>query len=534
MEAAGRVTEALHGIVTLLTHSSSNGEVMVPVDIPRAPALELRAITKKFPGVTALDSVDFTVKAGEVNALLGENGAGKSTLIRIVTGIHQPDSGTMLVDGNPIIFRNPREAQGYGITLVPQEVLFVPELSIGRNMLLGFEHSFTPRNGLTARERAIVADALERVGADFSPHTIASQLSVPQLRLSQLARTLVRQNRVLVLDEPTAVLSEPDAEQFLERLAGLRDSGAAIVYVTHRLSEAMRLANRLTVLRDGRMVGTFKRGELDRHAIAELMTKDEAKRNGSLQMVVGEEPAAAKVLEVRDFSAPGRFEHVSLTVARGQIVGVAGVQGSGHGHLLRAIAGVDPVRSGEILIEGRKLGAGSLGQAFAAGVLLVPSDRRRAAMVPTLSVRSNIVLSRRIRLACRRFGLRWPRREKEMVRGYVDRLAIRPRSLSAVTSTLSGGNQQKVAIARALESEARVMLLEEPTQGIDIHAKGEIRHLLLEAARVQRRSVVVATSEFEELLGFADVIHVMCSGRVVATLAGQTATYRDILINALP
>jgi ABC-type sugar transport system ATPase subunit len=347
----------------------------------------------------------------------------------------------------------------------------------------------------------------------------------------------VRPGRVLLLDEPTAVLSEADAAPLLERLVAFRDEGRAIIYVTHRLSEVMQVADRVTVLRDGRNVGTFPRAQVDKERLIDLMAKP-----GASPPAPAPAPARARraavhgppVLEVRGLTRAGAFADVGLTVAPGQIIGIAGVQGSGHGPLLHAIAGALRADAGSVAIAGEAVAAGSLAQAYRRGALLVPADRRRAAMVAPQSVRANIVLSRRVRASCRRLGLRWPRRERQVAREYVEAFAVKARGTETAAGTLSGGNQQKVALARALESDPRVLLVEEPTQGIDVNAKREIRRLLERLAHEDGRAVVIATSEFEELLGLADVVHVMRLGRLAATLPGPDASYREILSHALP
>ena len=500
-------------------------------------ALRLQGVTKRFPGVTALDRVDLDLHHGEVHALLGENGAGKSTLIKILSGAHVADEGNFIVAGGPVAVTSPKEAMRLGITVVPQDILMVPELSIGRNILLGGEAALARRGRLGTAERLMVETALAKVGANFDAEAKTSSLSVPRLRLAQIARALVHPGEIMVLDEPTAVLSEPDAEHLMERIMQFRSEGKAVLYVTHRLTEVMRLADRITILRDGRRVGVFRRGEISRDDIVRLMAKDIAS-NGSRESALARIPAVAPTragepLTIRDLSSGRRFSHVTLSAAPGRIVGIAGVQGSGHGHFLRAVAGVDPVDDGEILLGDERLQSGSVRHAVSRGVLLVPADRRGAAIVPFLSVRANIAISGRIRRAARRWGLRWPSAERAMTRSYVERLSVRPSSTETRIGSLSGGNQQKVAIARALEGDARALLVEEPTQGVDVNAKAEIHALLRNVAKDTGCPIIIATSEFEELIGLADEVHVMREGRMVASFPGAEATYRRILENAL-
>jgi ABC-type sugar transport system ATPase subunit len=499
------------------------------------PAARLEGLSKAFPGVQALDDVTFEVRRGEIHALLGENGAGKSTLIKVLDGLYRPDAGRVFLDGDEVQLHSVRSARKRGITVVPQDVLAVPQLSIGRNILLGFEGHVARRAGLSRRELQIVRTALDRTGASFDPRTRAGAMSVPELRLAQIARALLYPGDVIAFDEPTAVLSEADADHLLERLERLRDGGKAIIYVTHRLSEVTRIATRVTVLRDGRVVGTFSREEVDKDRIVALMAKPDRRVAAQLDAAPARREAAAEeqlVLDVDGLTRRPDLVDVSLHVPKGTIVGIAGVQGSGHGRLLRTIAGLDAYDSGRVAIAGRPIPAGGIRAAYEAGAVLVPADRRRAAIVPLMSVRSNLVLPLRTR--ARRFGVRLKRAERANARRYVQTFNIRTPSAEALAAGLSGGNQQKVALARAFESEPAAILLEEPTQGIDVNAKAEIRNLILRLAHDDGLAVVVATSEFEELLGLADVIHVMCLGRMVATMSAEEATYAQILHHALP
>jgi ABC-type sugar transport system ATPase subunit len=509
--------------------------VSAPEAVPQdaVPAVRLEGITKHFPGVRALDDVTFDVYRGEIHALLGENGAGKSTLIKVLDGLYRPDGGTVSIDGAEVMLHSVRDARRRGVTVVPQDILAVPELSIGRNILLGLEGQVTRRRGLTAEENRQVKEALARAGATFDPGTRAGSLSVPELRLAQIARALLHPGDVIALDEPTAVLSESDADLLLERLGRLREQGKAIIYVSHRLSEVLRIAQRITVLRDGRNVGTFTREEVDKDRIVALMAKPDRRVEVDYEdSGPASAPGDGHVLRVSGLTQTPNLLDVSIDVQPGRIVGVAGVQGSGHGHLLRAVSGLDLYESGTVAISGKLIPPGSIRAAYSAGAVLVPADRRRAAIVPLMNVRSNLVLP--VRSGARRLGLRLKRAERATARRYIETFGVRTPSTEALAGGLSGGNQQKVALARAFESKPKVILLEEPTQGIDINAKAEIRNLMRRLAREENVAIVVATSEFEELLGLADEIHVMCLGRLVTTMQAGEATYARILHHALP
>lgn len=501
-------------------------------------AIRFEGIGKRFPGVIALQGVDLDLRRGEIHALIGENGAGKSTLIKILAGVVSPDDGVIRVSGRVVSISSPKDAHRLGISLVPQDALMVPELSIGRNILLGLESATARRGALSRSEREMIEAAMTKVGAAFDVEAPAKSLGVPELRLAQIARALLQSTDIMVLDEPTAVLSEPDADHLLERLDRLRSEGRAILYVTHRLSEVMRLADRTTILRDGRQVGVFKRGEITRDEMVRLIAREvhAPKPRTSDDSSKDTETAIPKIprLVVRGLSARHRFADVDMVADAGRIVGIAGVQGSGHGALLRAIGGLDPVDGGRIEVDGERLPNGSVRRAVQRGVLTVPADRRGAAIVPALSVRSNLAISNRIRARARRWGLRSHAAEREMTKSYINDLAIRPRSTEIPIASLSGGNQQKAALARVLEGSASVLLIEEPTQGVDVSARSEIHGLLKRVARGTGCTVVIATSEFEELIDLAEDIHIMRSGRLVKHLPGSTATYHKILESALP
>jgi ABC-type sugar transport system ATPase subunit len=509
-----------------------------------SPALlELRGVSKYYPGVTALDGVEFSVRGGEIHALLGENGAGKSTLVKMVTGAHRPDRGTLAMRGHEIAFASPADSRRAGIAVVPQDINLVPGLSLGRNVLLGMESPFSGRRRLSREERTRVSAALAVVGLDADPETPARALEVAQQRLAQVASALLTEADIIVLDEPTAVLPEPDAEHVTARLAALRDQGRGIVYVTHRLSEVIRLADRITVLRDGRQIGRFERGEVREEDLVALLTKPAPEAQAALEPSAPARDAApfrsaraahdASPLEVEALGAFGRFEDVSFRARPGEIVGFAGVQGAGQNALLRAVAGLEAVDRGRITLAGKDLPLNHAHEAFERGIRYVPADRRRDGIFGMLSVSDNLALTPRVRQACRRLGLRWPAAEREMARSYVGGLAIRPARVEALARNLSGGNQQKVVIGRVLESGAAVVLVEEPTQGVDVAAKREIHAALRDLAAASQCAVVVASSDFEELLGLADILHVMRMGRLVATLPAGEASYAAILGQAL-
>lgn len=498
------------------------------------PAIELVDIVKTFPGVRALDGVSFDAAHGEIHAVVGENGAGKSTLMKIMMGVTAPDSGEMLIEGEEARPRSPREARKkYGIKMIPQELELCRQMPVGRNVLLGLEGPLVRRNKLSEKERARIDDAFRLIDARVDPRRPSHELSVPEARLAQIAHALVARGNVVLCDEPTAVLSEVDAEALLDCLVRMRtEAGMTIIYVTHRLSEVLRIADRITVLREGRLVGTFARGDVDRRQIIELMTKS---RNGAPKLrseQLLEKRRRAGRLDVTGLSLGRSFQDVSVSVESGQLVGIAGVQGAGFGPLLAAIAGWRAYEEGDIAIDGASVPPGSTTKACRLGIELVPGDRRHGGIAPNLRVRENVALP--VTGSLSRFGIRMRKAERESTATYTEALDIRGAGPETAARNLSGGNQQKLALARALQGAPRFLLLEEPTQGIDLRAKAEIRELIERLVRREGLGVMLASSEFEDLLGFADVIHVMRLGRIVTTLDGQSATYGDLLQEALP
>ena len=490
-------------------------------------------ISKSYPGVKALDEVSFDAAHGEIHAIVGENGAGKSTLVKIIVGVTSPDDGRILIGGEEVRPRSPREAmRKYGIKMIPQELELCGQLVAGRNVLLGLERPLVRRTRLSEAERTSIDQALRVIAARVDPRRSSYELNVPEARLVQIAHALIAPGNVVLCDEPTAVLSEADADALLEWLLKMRAAGMTIVYISHRLSEVLRIADRITVLRDGRRVGTFARHEVDRQQVIELMTKSADGAPRLRPPIRLEQQRRGGTLEVSGLTLGRSFQDVSFTVEAGQLVGIAGVQGAGHGALLGAIAGRAEYQSGSISLDGRVVPAGSSATSCRLGIALVPGDRRRAGIAPNLRVRENIALP--VTGSLSRFGVRLRRAERQAARTYSEAFDIRGAGTETAARNLSGGNQQKLALARALQGAPRFLLLEEPTQGIDVQAKAEIREFVQQLVREEGLGVALASSEFEDLLGFADVIHVMCLGRIVATIEGDHATYGQLLQEALP
>ncbi|MFH0981950.1 MAG: sugar ABC transporter ATP-binding protein [Planctomycetota bacterium] len=486
------------------------------------PILTFERITKRFPGVTALADVSFEVTAGECHALVGENGAGKSTLGKIVAGIHRPDGGRLLLDGQPMTFRAPAEAAEVGVSMVHQELAFCPNLSVAENLVLGR----MPARAGFLRRRELQRQAwamLERVGLAIDPATPMSELSTAQEQLVQIAAAVGRRARIIIMDEPTSSLSQAESERLFGLLDGLRRAGVTVLYVSHRLEEVMRLCGRATVLRDGGHVATLETDRTDSDELVRLMIGRPVEEYFP-QHVAG--PRGAPLLEVERLSGPAGFQEVSFSVHAGEIVGLAGLVGAGRSEIARAVFGIDRYTTGRILVDGRTVAIRTPRQAIRAGIGLLPEDRKRQALVLSMTCKQNLTLSLLPRLT--RWLLIDHRRETELARGPFERLRVRAPGLDAPVAGLSGGNQQKIALAKWLAQNCRVLILDEPTRGVDVGAKAEI-HAWIDRLATEGRAILLISSELPELLKLSTRILVLVEGRMVGELPRAQADQERLL-----
>ena len=486
------------------------------------PLIRVRGLSHAFGGVRALSEVDLEVRAGEVHALCGENGAGKSTLNRVLSGTLRPDAGEVWVDGRPLALGSVRNAEGAGIVLVTQEPSWFPELDAADNVHLMHEPRRWGALLDRARMRSETRSALDGLGETFPEDTPLEELSFAQRQMVSLARAVRRQCRLLILDEPTASLSQRETEALFNVIRGLVAEGVAVLYVTHRLEEVFALADRVSVLRDGRHVATEQVSALDRDRLIHLMVGRD---------VPAARPSSAKTgavaLEVRGLTRAGVFEDVSLTVRAGEIVALAGLVGAGRSEVARAAFGLDPVDSGEVLLAGESLRTGDPSESIRRGFACVPEDRQHEGLHPPMTVGENIAMASLPRL--------WVRAREEIAvaeRAVAD-LGVRTDSVEAPVASLSGGNQQKVLLAKWLETHPKVLLLDEPTRGVDVGAKEQVHALIRELA-ARGVAVLVISSELPEVLALADRVLVMSQGRISGQLEGEEATQEAILKLALP
>ena len=486
------------------------------------PVLELDGIVKSFPGVRALRGVKFDVRAGEVHALLGENGAGKSTLIKIMSGVHPADEGRLLVDGKEVRFNSPQEAQAAGIATIFQELLLFPELTVAENVFMGH----APRNRFGGIDWALMREKtcaiLQSLDIhDLDPDALVGALSVGNRQRVEIAKALSMNARVLIMDEPTAALTEADVERLFGIVRRLRERGVGIVYISHRLVEVFELSDRTTVLRDGEYVATGKTSEMTEPQLISMMV-------GRVidHLYPERHPTPGDVvLEARQVAYRGTVDEASLVLRKGEIVGLAGLVGSGRSELAQILFGVTPATSGEIRLDGKPVQIRSPAEAKKYGIAYVPEDRGTQGLIRPMRIRENVSLAVLVDIAKGWFLNR--KAEDELARDDIKRFSIRASSAEQVVGKLSGGNQQKVVIAKWLATKPRVLILDEPTRGIDVGAKAEIHRLMSELAG-QGLAILMISSELPEVLGMSDRVHVMREGRIVAEFARAEATQERV------
>ena len=490
--------------------------------------LRTEGIRKAFPGVLALDGVDFQLCAGEVHVLLGENGAGKSTLIKVLSGTYRADAGQVLREGRPVRVHDTSEAERLGIATIHQEFTLVPQLSVAENIFLGRQ----PRRfGLLDRKRmeADAAVLLERVGVGVPPHTRVSELGIAGRQMVEIAKALSLHADVLIMDEPTAALTAGEVDRLFALVRGLRDEGVGIVFITHHLEEIPALGDRVTVLRDGRSVGQVPadtpRDELVRLMVGRSIEQQYPRATGHVQETAGGN-GARPLLRVSGLGRKGSFSGIGFEVRAGEVVGLAGLVGSGRTEVARAVFGADRYDTGSVEVLGKRLPRGDVNAAMAAGIGLVPEDRKGQGLLPDASVQDNLGL---VTLrAATRAGLVDLRGQRQAAAGVAERLAIRMSGPGQHVRTLSGGNQQKVVIGKWLLARSRVLILDEPTRGIDVGAKVEIYELVNELT-ASGHAVLMVSSDLPEVLGMSDRVLVMAQGRLAGELTAREATQDAVM-----
>jgi ABC-type sugar transport system ATPase subunit len=486
--------------------------------------IEFTDIRKVFGGTVAVDGISLGINAGEVHVLMGENGAGKSTLGKILAGIHLPDRGGMQIDGAAVRFTSPRDARRFGIGMVHQEFALCPDLSVAENLCLG---RYPTRFGLWIDRTAMRNHAcalLDEIGADLDPNALLRDLSIAQNQMVQIATALGIGARILIFDEPTSALTETESTHLLELIRTLRGRGVTIIYISHRMAEVFSIADRLSVLRDGRLIATVQRSEVGQDDVIQMMIGRKMEEYYPVHLDARPGP---EVLRVDRLSSPSKFHNVSFRVHSGEIVGIAGLVGSGRSDLVQAIYGLDHRATGDVYLAGDNISPSPLRARMVGGIGLVPEDRKKQGLALPLSCGMNFSLPLLDRI--RRLFFLDHRKEKSLLDRHFQRLSIKAASYDSSVASLSGGNQQKIVVARWIARESRLLLLDEPTRGVDVGAKAAI-HTLIDGLARQGMAIVLISSELPEVIRLSTRILVMRQGCLVGEVAHEEATQEKLMM----
>ena len=487
--------------------------------------LQMNHITKRFPGVLALSNVNFTLRKGEVHALLGENGAGKSTLMKILSGVYQPDEGDIIFEGKPVSFSDPLSAQNAGITIIHQEFNLFPELTVEENIFIGIEFCKNNRWRLDEKQqRQAATEILQKLNLNISPETLVSDLTVAQQQMVEIAKAISVNAKILIMDEPTAALTETEIESLFQVTRLLKAQGTGIVYISHRLEELALIADRATVMRDGQYIDTV---DYETVKISELIAMMVGRELGNIYPRREARTHQEPVLEVNGLTRKGVLNNIDFTLNRGEILGFAGLMGAGRTELARAIFGADPIDSGTIKLNGKTIVIKGISDAIAQGISYLTEDRKKEGLALNLSVERNIMLGNYPEYADR-FGHVDSKRCQQTSEEQVRTLRIKTPHLEQAALNLSGGNQQKIIIARWVCKDTDILIFDEPTRGIDVGAKLEIYELMNRLV-AKGKSIIMISSELPEVLGMCDRILVMRSGRITGELTADNATQEKIM-----
>ncbi len=490
--------------------------------------LELKDITKEFPGVKALDNVSLDVRPGEVVGIIGENGAGKSTLMKVLTGVYKPTAGTILYKGKPVSFENTSQAYAMGINIVFQEFNLCGNLTVMENLFLGNE--ITSAGIVDYREMERRATSMfDNLGFNINPHSVVNNLGAAQQQMIEIAKALSHETKVLILDEPTAVLTDKEIDKLLSFVDRLRGEGMSILFITHKLNEIKAITDRVFCLRDGQNSGKADTKDIDEDDMVSMMVGRNAEDiyGKKIYRKISDEV----VLEVKDFSGPPFVKDINFKLKRGEILGVAGLIASGRTELAMLISGAVQKTSGDMFIEGKKISIKSPADAVKNRIAYVSEDRKKLGLILPMTVRENTTMAIHDRVSSRRFISR--KRENEISDRYIQRFSTKVYSREQVMGTLSGGNQQKVCLGKWLAIDPKILILDEPTRGIDVGAKAEIHRIIEELAEKEGMSIIVISSELPEILRLSDRVLVMHEGRITADIPGKEANEEVIMKAAL-
>lgn len=483
--------------------------------------LELKGITKIFPGVKALNNVQFQLKKGEVHALMGENGAGKSTFIKVITGVHKAEEGEMFLDGQKVDFKGPRDAQAAGIAAVYQHPTSYPDLSVAENIFMGHE---IIKNGMIQWKKMNeeATKLLEQLNADFKATDEMGALSVAQQQMVEIAKALSTNARIIILDEPTAALTKNESEELYWIVDKLKEDGVSIIFISHRFEDMYRLASRITVFRDSQYIGTYNVDGITNADLIKAMVGREIKD----LFPKPEVQIGAEMLKVEGLSRMGYFKNVSFTVHAGEIVGLTGLVGAGRTEVVESVCGITKPDEGKVYLEGKPVQIKQPSDAMKQGIILLPEDRQKEGLIMTWGLGRNVVLPTMGKYA--KSGFNDEKKEREISKELLEEVDTKAVTIFDPASSLSGGNQQKVVVAKALGQEMKVVIMDEPTKGVDVGAKAEIYQIMGDLAK-QGYAIILISSEMPEILGMSDRIIVMCNGKVTGELKRGEATQEGIL-----
>lgn len=486
--------------------------------------VSMEGISKSFPGVKALDHVQFELRSGEVMALLGENGAGKSTLVKILSGVYTRDEGSLEIFGKPYGDLNTKLAQEIGVAIIHQELNMCPHLTVAENMFLGRElvKGFVTDSKKMEEEAERILNDLQ---IDIDPTEVVGDLAVSKQQMVEIAKALSIHAKILIMDEPTSALTAKEIDDLFRIIRGLRENGCGIIYISHRLDELQHIVDRVTIMRDGQYITScdFKDTNMD-EIISNMVGREIKEKFPRIECKKGK-----KIFEVKNLNAGEMVQNVNLEAYEGEIVGIAGLMGAGRTETTRAIFGADPKTSGEIILDGKPITINKPSDAIKAGVVLVPEDRRKDGLCTKLSIRDNIALPNLdLTRLCNSLGVIDQNQETLMCEEAIESLRIKASSLEIDAGSLSGGNQQKIVVGKWLARDSRVVIFDEPTRGIDVAAKIEIYNLM-NRLKEEGKGVIFISSEMPEILGIADRIVVMCEGRVVDEVMAKETTQEEVL-----
>lgn len=491
------------------------------------PLLRMANISKSFPGVRALENVDFEVYPGEILGFVGENGAGKSTLIKILSGVYEKDEGTIWLGDTQIEPRNPQHAQKLGISTIYQELALVPHLSVGENIFLNREPRLVRPIGMVdfAQMHRRAEQILHGLGTDIPGRVLVKNLTVAAQQMVEIAKAVSQNARIILMDEPTSSLSSREVDALYALMGRLKAQGVGVVFISHRIEEVLQVVDRIIVMRDGRRVGTLPIADATEEKIIQLMVGRKVGLFPKQEATIAE-----PVLEVRNLSGNNGVEDVSFTLRKGEIVGIAGLVGAGRTELVRLICGIDRATSGELLIEGKRVHIKSPADAVHYGIGWIPEDRKQHGLLLKMTVAQNTTMAILKRIS-NRAAMMNTKQERAITKRYVDMLSIATPGIHQIVNNLSGGNQQKVVLAKWLSTDPKILIMDEPTRGIDVGAKAEVHALMSQLAQ-HGLAILMISSEMPEIMGMSDRVIVLCQGRVTGEFLRETMTQEEIMTAA--